>query len=93
MAISGDWPGCKWIRISTSLAVLSTTCFTFIFPFSLAFTIDSIKEVVVVPYGISLITSVFLSIISIFARTLTRPPLKPWLYSEKSAIPPVGKSG
>ena len=30
---------------------------------------------------------------SILARTFTLPPRSPSLYSEKSAVPPVGKSG
>ena len=45
-----------------------------IFPFSLAFTIESISEVVVVPNGISLMARVFLSMMSILARTFILPP-------------------
>src|SRR5690554_1766072 len=52
MVMPGDWPGASWIWISTSLAVLSTTFFILIFPFSLALIMDSIKELVVVPNGI-----------------------------------------
>ena len=74
-------------------AVLSSTFFTLIFPLSFAVRIVSMSDVVVVPKGISVITNVFLSRFSIFARTRILPPRIPSLYLLKSAIPPVGKSG
>ena len=50
----------RWISISTSLEVLSSIFFIFIFPVSLALTIESMSDEVVVEYGISVIASVFL---------------------------------
>ena len=89
MVISGEVPGIRSITISTFLAVLSTTFFTLICPFSVAFMMLSIIEVVVTPYGNWVIISVDLSTCSILARTFTRPPLSPSLYSLTSIIPPV----
>ena len=43
--------------------------------------------------GSSVIARRYLLRASIFARTFTFPPRSPSLYSEKSAMPPVGKSG
>ena len=79
MVISGDTPGASLIRISMSLAVLSITCLILIFPLSLALTIESIKDVVVVPKGISRIAIVLESTSSMVARTLTFPPRCPSL--------------
>ena len=61
MVLSGDIPDGKWIRISTSLEVLSSIFLTFIFPLSFALRIESIKVEVLVLKGISFITRVFLS--------------------------------
>ena len=46
-----------------------------------------------VPKGISVMASRYLLRGSIRARIFTLPPRSPSLYSEKSAMPPVGKSG
>ena len=54
---------------------------------------DSLTASVVFPNGISVIDRVFLSIFSIFARTLIFPPFFLLLYFEQSAEPPVRKSG
>jgi hypothetical protein len=64
-----------------------------IFPFAFAARIDSISDSVVEPKGSSVIASRYLLRASILARTFTFPPRSPSLYSEKSAMPPVGKSG
>ena len=69
----------KLIKISTFSDVLSSMLLTFIFPFSFALIIESIKDIVVIPYGTLRITKVFLSIISIFARDLIFPPREPLL--------------
>ena len=50
--LSGDTPFGKCTRISTSLAVLSSILLILIFPFSLAFKIESISVDVVVEKGI-----------------------------------------
>ena len=93
MAKSGLIPDANCTSISTSFAVLSMTFLTLIFPLSLALMILSISDPVVVPKGISLISKVDLSFSSIFERTRIRDPFLPSLYIEKSAYPPVGKSG
>ena len=77
--LSGDVPGVKCIIISAFADVLSSIFLTFIFPFSFALMIDSIKEPVVVPKGISCMIKVLLSAILILALTLTFPPLNPSL--------------
>ena len=61
MVLSGEIFGGKCTNISTLAAVLSSIFLIFIFPFSLALTILSIRVEVVVPKGISVITKVFLS--------------------------------
>ena len=61
MVLSGEIPEGKCTNISTSAAVLSSIFFILIFPLSLAFKIESIKDDVLVPKGISDITKVFLS--------------------------------
>ena len=93
MAKSGLIPGANCTSISTSLAVLSITFLTLIFPLSLALIILSMSDPVVVPKGISLINNVDLSFSSILERTRILEPFLPSLYIEKSAYPPVGKSG
>ena len=75
--------------ISTLAEVLSSTFRILIFPLSTAFSIESMTEVVVLPKGISVIESVLLSILLIFALTLTLPPLSPSLYLATSTYPPV----
>ena len=77
--LSGETPGAKWMITSTFAEVLSSIFFILIFPFSFAFKTDSIKDPVVVPNGISCITSVLLSTFLIFARTRTFPPRSPSL--------------
>ena len=72
-------PEGRYTRTSTSDEVLSSIFFIFNFPFSEALIIDSIKEAVVVPYGISLIIITFFSYFSTLALTLTLPPLFPSL--------------
>ena len=52
--------------ISTFAEVLSSTFLIFIFPFSLAFSMLSIRDPVVPSKGTSVITSVFLSAFTIF---------------------------
>ena len=79
IVLSGDTPLGRWISISTSLAVLSSIFFILIFPVSLALTIESINDEVVVEYGISVITSVFLFNWLILALIFTLPPLIPSL--------------
>ena len=79
IVLSGDVPLGKCTNISTLAAVLSSTFLIFILPFSLAFSIESISEVVVVVNGISVMQSVLLSSCEILARTRTRPPLAPSL--------------
>ena len=79
MVLSGDKPAGKWIIISTFAAVLSSIFLILIFPFSFALRIESIKELVVVEKGISVIMILFFSGECIFARTRTLPPLKPSL--------------
>ena len=79
MVLSGETPGKRWIKISTSAAVLSSIFLILIFPFSLAFKILSIKLEVLVENGIWVITKVFLSNWAILARTRTRPPRIPSL--------------
>ena len=49
MVLSGEIPEGRCTKISTSAAVLSSIFFTLIFPLSLAFRIESIKEEVLVP--------------------------------------------
>ena len=93
IVLSEDTPLARWIWISTSAAVLSSTFLALIFPLSIAFKIESISDVVVLLKGISRITSVLLSSFSIFARTLILPPRRPSLYLLMSIDPPVGKSG
>ena len=61
MVLSGDILAGRWIRISTSAAVLSSILLIFILPLSLAFKMESIREDVVVLNGISRMTKVFLS--------------------------------
>ncbi len=73
--------------------VLSSTFFTFILPLLFALSIDSMSLSVVTPKGKSVIFKVTLSSWIILALTLTLPPLIPSLYPEKSAEPPVMKSG
>ena len=90
---SGEIPLARSIKISTSAAVLSTTFLILIFPLSFALIMESIKEVVVVEKGISVIRSWFFSTISILALTFIFPPRAPLLYSLASIIPPKGKSG
>ena len=51
------------------------------------------SESVVAPKGSSVTASRYLLRLSIVARTFTFEPRSPSLYSEKSAVPPVGKSG
>ena len=77
MVLSVEIPLGNCISTSTSLAVLSTTFFIFILPLSLAFRILSIRPPVVVPYGTSVMASVFLSFSTIVARTLILPPRLP----------------
>ena len=78
---------------------MSSTFLTFIFPFSAAFSMLSMKALgllavpVVLPKGISVMASVLLSRFSIFALTRTTPPRCPSLYLLTSMLPPVGKSG
>ena len=91
--LSGDTPEGKWIIISATAEVLSSIFLIFILFFSVARTIESIKESVVVPNGIWLIINVLLFNFCITALTLTLPPLRPSLYWVKSANPPLGKSG
>ncbi|MBA7555957.1 hypothetical protein ES705_48651 [subsurface metagenome] len=91
--LSGDTPAARWINISTFSAVLSSIFFNLILPFSLALIIESIRFDVVLPKGISVIESVLLSTLLIFARILIAPPLRPSLYLDTSTMPPVGKSG
>ncbi len=79
IVLSGETPGGKWIRISTSAAVLSSIFLTFILPFSFALRILSISVLVLVVNGICVITSVLLSSWEILARTRTRPPRIPSL--------------
>ena len=79
MVLSGEEPLGKCTNISTSAAVLSSTFFILILPLSLAFSIESMRVLVVVVKGISVITRVLLSNCEILARTLTRPPLAPSL--------------
>ena len=93
MVLSNEIPGAKCTKISTSAAVLSSTFFAFIFPLSIAFSIDSIRVVVFLLNGISLIANVLLSSFSILARTFNVPPRCPSLYRLTSIEPPVGKSG
>ena len=61
MVLSGESPAGKCTKISTSEEVLSSMRFILSFPLSFAFRILSIREVVVVVKGISVITKVFLS--------------------------------
>ena len=61
IVLSGEIPGGIVIAISTCSAVLSSTFFILIFPFSFALSIELINEVVVVEKGNSEIISVFLS--------------------------------
>ncbi len=61
MVLSGETPLGKCTKISTSAAVLSSIRLILILPLSFAFNTESIREEVVVAYGISLITNVFLS--------------------------------
>ena len=93
MVLSEETPGARCTKISTSLAVLSSTFLILIFPLSFAFRMDSITVEVVFPYGISEITNVLLSSLPIFARTFTDPPRSPSLYLAMSIEPPVWKSG
>ena len=93
MVLSGEMLGGRWIRISTSAAVLSSIRLILIFPLSLAFKIESISDEVVVLNGIWRITKVFLSSWATLARTRILPPRKPSLYCPTSITPPVGKSG
>ena len=79
IVLSGEIPFGKCTKISTLAAVLSSIFFILIFPFSFAFKIESISDEVVVPKGISVITSVFLSSCDIFALTLILPPRFPSL--------------
>ena len=72
---------------------MSSTRRIFNFPFSTALVIDSCSELAVLVNGTSRITSVLLSSFSIFALTLSVPPLAPSLYRETSMLPPVAKSG
>ena len=67
------------IIISASAEVLSSIFLTFILPLSFAFKIESIKELVEVPNGISWIIKVLASCFLIFPLTRTRPPLLPSL--------------
>ena len=80
IVLSDDTPGARCTRISTFLAVLSSTFLILILPLSFAFKIDSMSEEVVLPYGISEITRVLLSYLLILARILTDPPRSPSLY-------------
>jgi len=77
IVISGETPDAKSMTISTSCAVLSTTCLILIFPLSLALMMLSMSPVVVTPKGNSRIISVFLSVFSILALTFTLLPLLP----------------
>ena len=61
MVLSGEIPEGKCTNISTSAAVLSSIFLIFILPLSLAFSIESINEEVVVAKGISVMTKVVLS--------------------------------
>ena len=79
IVLSGDILGGKCTNISTFAAVLSSIFLILILPLSLAFRMLSISDEVVVAKGISVITSVFLSICEIFARTRTFPPRLPSL--------------
>jgi hypothetical protein len=60
---------------------------------ALAARIESMRDSVVVPKGSSVTARRYFERVSILARTFTLPPRSPSLYSEKSAMPPVGKSG
>ena len=62
MVLSGEIPEGNEIAISTNSEVLSSTFLILILPFSFAFKIELINEVVVVVKGISVICNVFLSI-------------------------------
>jgi hypothetical protein len=62
MVISGEIPGARSTCISTSAAVLSVTFLILIFPASFAFTMLSIRPVVVTPYGTLLISKFFYQI-------------------------------
>ena len=77
--LSGETSLGKCIKISTSEAVLSSTFFILIFPFSLALRILSIREPVLVPYGISFIKRSPFSGFEILARALIFPPRSPSL--------------
>ena len=77
IVLSVDVPLGSCISTSTSLAVLSTTFFILILPLSLAFRMLSISAPVVVPYGTSVMASVFLSFSTIVARTYILPPRLP----------------
>jgi len=90
---SGSAPCGRWTRISTWSAVLSSTRLILILPLAFAARIDSMTDSVVVAYGSSVIARRILLLRSIRARIFTFPPRSPSLYSEKSASPPVGKSG
>ena len=74
MVLSEETPGARCTWISTSAAVLSSTFFAFIFPLSIAFSMESISVVVVFENGISRMTMVFESSFSILALTFTMPP-------------------
>ena len=84
---------CNVSTISTLDAVLSPTFLIRILPLSLAAGILSIRLVVVVPKRDLPDDGVLRSFFSMRARMRIRPPRKPSLYFEKSAMPPVGKSG
>ena len=62
MVAAVEMPGARSICISTCCAVLSVSFLIFIFPWSLAFMMESISCVVVMPYGVFFMCSVFLSI-------------------------------
>ncbi len=79
MVISGEVPGARLTSISISAAVLSTTFLILILPLSFAFTMESMRDEVVVPKGISLMIRVDLSRSSMAALTRTLPPRFPSL--------------
>ena len=79
IVLSGETPEERWMIISAAADVLSSIFFIFILPFSFALRTESIKELVVVPNGISWIINVFASFFLILPRTRTRPPRFPSL--------------
>lgn len=59
IVLSDEVPGARCTSISTLAAVLSSTLRILIFPLSTAFRMESMTVEVVLPYGISVMASVF----------------------------------